>query len=299
MERLDLPRKHKAWYFVLGVILSISITIIRYITGPAFQIGQFYIIPIIVVTWYIGRNSGVIIATISILLWIIFDFFTLQSLAQGLAPGLNEIFRLLIYIFIIQIVHKLRTLLIHLQEMSGTDPLTRINNRRAFFKGAERELERASRYGHLLSLIFIDLDNFKTVNDTLGHIEGDHLLIEVANALEDHTRNTDIVARMGGDEFCVLLVETGKENAILVYNKLEKYILDIMKKNNWPVTMSTGIVTFHEQPETVKEMIAEADAIMYKVKHGGKNKLIHKDYGEIKTRSLLSNINLKLKKTKK
>ena len=278
MERFDLPIKHKAWYFILGVMLSISITIIRYITGPAFQVGQFYIIPIFMVTWYVGRNSAIIIATISILFWIIFDYFTLQTLAQGLAPGLNEIFRLIIYIFIIQLVYKLRSILKTLQEMSGTDTLTNICNRRAFFIGAQQELERASRYNHLLSLVYIDLDNFKTVNDTLGHLVGDQLLKEVAMALNDHTRNADIVARVGGDEFCVLLVETDKDDSLLVYNKLEKHILEIMKKNNWPVTMSSGIVTFHEQPDSVEEMIAEADSIMYEGKQGGKNRIIHKDY---------------------
>lgn len=278
MERLDLPSKHKIWYFILGLVLSISITIIRNLTGPAFQIGQFYIIPIIIVTWYIGRSSGIIIATISILLWIIFDFFTLQTLAIGLAPGLNEIFRLLIYVFIIYLVHKLRTLLLYLQEMSGTDPLTQINNRRSFFKGAERELGRARRYKHQLSIIYVDLDNFKTVNDTLGHLAGDQLLKKVAVALDEHTRNTDVVARMGGDEFCVLLVETGKENSILVYNKLQKFILGIMKQNDWPVTLSSGIVTFIDQPESVNEMIAEADTIMYEVKRTGKNQVIHQNF---------------------
>ena len=259
-------------------MLSISITIIRYITGPAFQVGQFYIIPIFMVTWYVGRNSAIIIATISILFWIIFDYFTLQTLAQGLAPGLNEIFRLIIYIFIIQLVYKLRSLLKTLQEMSRTDTLTNICNRRSFFKGAQLELERARRFKHMLSLIYIDLDNFKTVNDTLGHLVGDQLLKEVAMALNDHTRNADIVARVGGDEFCVLLMETDKDDSLLVYNKLEKHILEIMKKNNWPVTMSSGIVTFHEQPDSVEEMIAEADSIMYEGKQGGKNRIIHKDY---------------------
>lgn len=281
MEKLDLTVKHKARYFILGVILSISITIIRYVTGPDFQIGQFYIIPIIVVTWYIGRNAGIIIATISILLWIVYDFFTLQTLSQGLAPGLNEIFRLIIYIFIIQLAHKLRTLLINLQEMSVTDPLTGISNRRSFMKGAQRELDRARRYKHELSLVYMDLDNFKTVNDTLGHHAGDQLLKEVAQTLNGHTRTTDIVARMGGDEFCVLLVETGRDNSILVYNKLEKLILKIMDNNNWPVTMSSGIVTYLDKPDSVDEMIAEADKIMYKVKHSGKNKLIHHDYRKI------------------
>jgi diguanylate cyclase (GGDEF)-like protein len=265
-------------YFFLGLVLSISITIIRYITGPEFDIDQFYLIPIIIVTWYAGRNAGIIISTISILLWIVFDYFTLQSLAMGLAPGLNQIFRLLIFILIIELIHKVKDSLVNLQEISETDPLTRISNRRSFMLAANRELERARRYGQKLTLIYIDLDNFKTINDTFGHSVGDQLLKEVATTLNNNTRKTDVVARMGGDEFCILLTEIGLDTSIKVYKKIAKNIALIMKENDWPVTMSSGIVSFEDKPENVKEMITMTDELMYKVKRSGKNSFGQKVY---------------------
>jgi diguanylate cyclase (GGDEF)-like protein len=282
MTDRNITIKYQTLYFLLGLILSISITIIRYVTGPEFQISQFYLIPIIIVTWYVGRSAGIIIATISILFWLIFDYFTIQSLALGIAPGLNEIFRLIIFILIIQLVHKSNDLIGKLQELAGTDPLTLISNRRSFFKSASQELERAKRYNHVMSLLYIDLDNFKTVNDTKGHLSGDKLLKIVAENLLNNTRQIDLVARMGGDEFCVLLVETGREEALKAYEKLQTEILTKMHVNEWPVTLSSGIVTFYEQPESVKEMVSQADIIMYSVKRSGKNNLIQKDFGTFK-----------------
>jgi diguanylate cyclase (GGDEF)-like protein len=210
---------------------------------------------------------------------LIFDYFTLQSLALGIAPGLNEIFRLIIFILIIQLVHKSKELIEKLQDLAGTDPLTLISNRRSFFKSASQELERAKRYNHVMSLVYIDLDNFKTVNDTKGHLSGDKLLKVVAEVLLNNTRQIDLVARMGGDEFCVLLVETAKEEALLTYNKLQQEILTKMHVNEWPVTLSSGIVTYHQPPESVKDMISQADIVMYSVKRSGKNNLIQKDFG--------------------
>lgn len=279
MESKEISLKNKILYFALGLVLSISLTIIRYITGPEFQIDQFYVIPIIIVTWYAGRSAGIIISTLSILFWIVFDFFTLKSLASGLAPGLNQIFRLLIFVLIIQLIHKTQELISNLQEMSETDPLTRINNRRSFMIAANRELDRAKRYQRLLTLIYIDLDNFKTVNDTLGHAVGDKLLIMVATILNNLTRRTDYTARMGGDEFCLLLTETDLEKSLIVYHKIERKIMEAMQQNNWPVTLSAGIVSFIDQPESVHEMIKITDAVMYDIKHSGKNNVGTKIFG--------------------
>ena len=287
LESKEISLKQRILYFILGLILSVSITIIRYITGPKFEIDQFYLIPIIIVTWYAGRNTGIIISTISILLWIVFDFFTMQSLALGLTLGLNLIFKLLIFFLIIQLIHRTRELINSLQDLSETDPLTRISNRRSFLVFANRELYRAKRYGSLLTLIYIDLDNFKNVNDPLGHSIGDSLLKKVANILKETTRKTDVVARMGGDEFCLLLTETDMESSIKVYRKIENKIRQMMLENNWQVTLSAGVVTFQDKPDDVKEMISVTDEIMYKIKRTGKDnfgtRVFKKDVSDIQT----------------
>ncbi len=268
----------KIIYFLLGLLLSISITIIRYITGPAFQIEQFYLIPIIIVTWYVNKEVGIIIAAISVSLWIVFDHLTMQTLASGIAPGLNEIFRLIIFMFIIFLIERSKYYIMRLTELSGTDLLTKVYNRRGFIKLADLELERSRRYNHSFSLLYIDLDNFKKVNDTFGHHTGDELLVRASEIFDNQTRSIDIVGRMGGDEFCILLPETNKDESKIVYDKLNYAIMKLMNDNKWPVSMSVGIVDFTEKPATVNIMIAEADALMYEVKNSGKNGLILKTY---------------------
>jgi diguanylate cyclase (GGDEF)-like protein len=120
-------------------------------------------------------------------------------------------------------------------------------------------------------LAYIDLDNFKTVNDTYGHLIGDSLLRLVADTIRNNIRTTDVLARLGGDEFVVLLPETDFEQSEIVINKVQTQLLDEMKKNNWPVTFSIGAVTFLTPPESVDEMIKKADNLMYSAKKNGKN----------------------------
>jgi diguanylate cyclase (GGDEF)-like protein/PAS domain S-box-containing protein len=153
------------------------------------------------------------------------------------------------------------------------DFLTRIANRRAFYEIAFTESARARRYGRSLTLIYLDLDNFKQVNDTYGHEVGDELLIEVAATIRSNVRTTDTVARLGGDEFALLLPETDQDAALLVTNKLREVLLNSMQRKNWPVTVSIGLVTFSTPPESVEEMVKQADAVMYSVKARGKNSI--------------------------
>lgn len=259
-------------YFGLGVLLSISITIIRYVTGPQFQIGQFYIIPIIIVTWYVNRDAAALLATLSIFFWVIFDFLTLKTITTSFAPGLNEIFRLITFILIILLIDNYKHKILTLTELSVTDPLTKLFNRRAFLKQVELELERSKRYDHELSLIYIDIDNFKEINDKFGHNIGDKLLVEISEIFMNHTRNTDMIGRMGGDEFCILLPETPLESSQLVFDKLNSSVEDLVKKRRWFISLSAGITDLYDDKLDSDGFVTAADELMYKAKHGGKNR---------------------------
>ena len=124
-----------------------------------------------------------------------------------------------------------------------------------------------------MTLLYIDLDNFKQVNDAFGHETGDELLIEVAATIRTNVRSTDTVARLGGDEFALLLPETDQEAALVVTNKLREALLVSMQRREWPVTFSIGLVSFATPPESVEEMLKQADAVMYSVKLKGKNSI--------------------------
>jgi diguanylate cyclase (GGDEF)-like protein len=138
-------------------------------------------------------------------------------------------------------------------------------NSRKFYLTAERELLRMKRAGKTLTLAYFDLDNFKTVNDTQGHPQGDALLKEGVTIMKHHIRATDLVARLGGDEFALLLPETDHDAANHVLTRLRSELLETMRKRGYPLT-------FLKLAERVKEMVQAAD-IMYQVEHQQKDAL--------------------------
>jgi diguanylate cyclase (GGDEF)-like protein len=159
------------------------------------------------------------------------------------------------------------------QQFSRVDFLTGVANPRSFHAFAQREAARANRYRHPLTIAYMDIDNFKEINDRFGHATGDALLVWVARTVESNLRRSDCVARIGGDEFAILLPETGSQAAEAVLNKLRRVLLENMEKNRWPVTFSIGAVTYNTEPASLDEMIRRADELMYSVKTTGKNNI--------------------------
>jgi diguanylate cyclase (GGDEF)-like protein/PAS domain S-box-containing protein len=157
------------------------------------------------------------------------------------------------------------------KELARTDMLTGLSNRRAFYEALQMERARAARYGRPITLAYVDLDNFKRVNDTLGHAVGDELLVCVADLLRQTLRLSDTVGRLGGDEFALLLPETSPGSAESLLEKLRKILMDAMQVRSWPVTFSIGAATFLNNPPPLEQMIRAADELMYAVKKSGKN----------------------------
>jgi diguanylate cyclase (GGDEF)-like protein len=161
-----------------------------------------------------------------------------------------------------------------LENLARSDFLTGVRNRRAFYEAGENEVRRARRYKRPFAIAYFDLDNFKFVNDTLGHAEGDRLLLTVAGVLRTHTRATDVVARLGGDEFAVLLPETTGDAAQAVFEKLRAALLEAMQEESWPVTFSVGGIVAETPPANFEALVKDADQLMYTVKKSGKNRLV-------------------------
>jgi diguanylate cyclase (GGDEF)-like protein/PAS domain S-box-containing protein len=159
------------------------------------------------------------------------------------------------------------------RRLARVDPLTGLANRRAFYEGAELERKRALRHSRPLSVAYVDLDNFKQINDRMGHEVGDQLLIQIGSILQNTLRAEDLAARMGGDEFAILLPENDYESARTAVYKTHRMLTDMAKDKKWPVTFSIGMVTFSVPPESVEEIVRVADDLMYSVKHNGKNSI--------------------------
>ncbi len=163
-----------------------------------------------------------------------------------------------------------------LSELSETDPLTGLRNRRRFQERLEEEFERAKRYGIPLSLLLIDVDGLKGVNDRYGHRAGDAALHKAAGAIRESARMTDIGARWGGDEFVLLAPSTGRDDAVRLAERVRSITaLGLPQGGVPPTTVSVGLATFDpERPAAAPEdLLRAADVALYRAKTSGRNRV--------------------------
>jgi diguanylate cyclase (GGDEF)-like protein len=162
-----------------------------------------------------------------------------------------------------------------LAEHAITDDSMQVYDKSLFFLDLEEEAERAKRYGSAFSIIILDIDNFKNLNDTYGHMIGDSVLQSIADTLKRNVRRTDTVYRYGGDEFVVLLPETGKESAGSIAEKTKKFLEDIrINGANVRLNLSMGVATYEDNNYRAgKEVFHDADMALYRAKESGKNKI--------------------------
>jgi diguanylate cyclase (GGDEF)-like protein len=162
------------------------------------------------------------------------------------------------------------------RKMASYDPLTKLFNRRHFFNLAEIEYERANRYNHDLSVMMIDLDHFKLINDQYGHIIGDEMLTFVAGLCKKNLRKIDLIGRYGGEEFIVLLPQTGSEDALSLANRLCEVIGETSMtsvKGKVQITVSIGVSVNGESIERLEKLFDLADQALYRAKENGRNQV--------------------------
>ena len=165
-----------------------------------------------------------------------------------------------------------------LEALAHTDPLTQTLNRRALTVRLTAELERARRYDSVLTLLMLDLDHFKKVNDTHGHLVGDEVLREVALLLQNAVRSVDVVARYGGEEFVIVLPETAEEGGVVfadrIRERVEAEVFGQAEKVKLKLTASIGVANYPSpRVESVEDLFARADAALYRAKADGRNRV--------------------------
>jgi len=163
-----------------------------------------------------------------------------------------------------------------LRRLAATDDLTGLCNRRKFLELGEREVGRAARYDSPLSFILFDLDHFKRINDTYGHLAGDQVLQAVAAECQDQVRESDVLARLGGEEFGVLAVETSLAQAIAVAERLRNGIRGLVvstQSADIPIASSFGVAQLRDAEEDIEILIGRADAALYRAKENGRDRV--------------------------
>jgi diguanylate cyclase (GGDEF)-like protein len=264
-----MQKLSRAWIFALALVGVALVGIPDYLVGSDVSLAVFYLCPVAVATWYAGKKTGALIALISCLCALSDDF------AGGhfqIRPGILAWNGLLNLGFMLVVAYLLATVHRHIEfaeKLARSDSVTGLFNRRAFLENLQFHLSLAARENKPITLAYLDLDDFKRINDRGGHEAGDRVLKSIATTLRESTRRTDMVARLGGDEFALLIVGADQVSAVGVIAKVRHALLKLAASEH--VTCSIGCVTFNPPPPNASAALRAADSLMYEVKHRGKN----------------------------
>jgi diguanylate cyclase (GGDEF)-like protein len=261
--------------FLLYIIFIFFLWLCDTITGPDLSFLIFYLIPICIATWYSGKRTGIIITILCAAAWFFSDVLSHASYSHPVVPYWNVTVKWMVFFIVVELISRLKKTLTHEMDLARKDELTGAANRRAFFESAQIEIDRTHRYKHPFTLAYFDVDNFKYINDIFGHETGDRVLRIASGTIAGNIRSTDVLARIGGDEFVLLLSETGYDQAHSVIEKLNALLQERMVKGKLPATFSIGVVTFLRPPSSVDDLVKKADSVMYSAKREGKNMIKH------------------------
>ena len=251
--------------------MILAIGYLDYITGPYFYFATLYLVPITLAAWLAGRATGLAAAILSSATALA----GMEGLASFFALSWNFLSLFFSFAIYVYILSRLKIALEEKKELVTRDQLTQISNRRHFFEVTSREINRSQRYEHPLTVVYIDIDNLKSVNDMFSQKKGDALLGLVGRVLDGSIRKIDVAARLGDDEFAVLFPETDYEGARIAIRRLQNNLRIAADKNKTPITFSIGAVTCEKPSCTFESLITMADITMYSAKKSGRNAVKH------------------------
>jgi diguanylate cyclase (GGDEF)-like protein len=257
----------------LGLALIAAISAFKLKLGSGVMMIDFLIIPVIGVGWFArSRRYGYLVAAVAAA-----DSAVLAMHAETQASWHTAIItgavRFGLYLVILALLGMMRSERAGHQRAATTDRKTGAVNAHAFNERAQTAVEHAQRHGSELSLAYIDVDDFKEINDLLGHAEGDRVLFEASHMMRSTVRESDTVGRVGGDEFAILMPETSAKSARVVIERVHGQLARVRTCAGRPVPFSIGLVTFDRPPATLGELIDAGDDLMYRAKRAGKDRI--------------------------
>jgi diguanylate cyclase (GGDEF)-like protein len=262
---------HPIFWTAVGIGSIGLLGIIDTLTGNEITFSLFYMAPIVLVTWAVNQEAGLLMSLLSALTLLGAEIAAGQTYSSPTIYVWNTLIRAVFYVIVTYLVAELHKARREEQLAARTDFVTGAANARYFHELLQMEMNRIHRYPHPITVVYIDIDNFKLVNDLFGHKIGDEVLRSIATELKVQLRRTDIVARVGGDEFALLLPSTHQPEAKVVISKVKTNLVETMKQSNWPVTFSMGAVTCVSPPHSPEQLLNMADELMYQVKNSTKN----------------------------
>ncbi len=280
---VTLDRTLRGWSRAAILWLALAavavVGVFDYLTGLEISVSVFYLAPVSLAAWYGERRDGLVVALIASPAWSVVDLLAGYPLGHPVLLAWDTLVHFAFLAFSAILLEALRSRLASEQRLARRDPLTGVLNLRAFQERLEYSLALSARDSQPLTLAYVDLDDFKRVNDIHGHSQGDLVLTTVGQVMSEAVRSTDTVARIGGDEFALLLPGTGVAGAADVLPKLAQRLAERLLTVGSSVTCSIGAVTFPRPPESADAAIRFADRLMYQVKRRGKNAIAFATFG--------------------
>jgi diguanylate cyclase (GGDEF)-like protein len=269
-----LRRHSRLWVVPAALALCGAVALVDGGPGRRLSCLLFYLAPVALAAWWGGFPAGVLLSLAAAVLR------HLARAAHGPADGpavwlWDGAVHFGVFTLGSSLVARLRLALARERTLARTDALTGVANARTFYERARLESGRARRTRRPFTVVYLDLDNFKQVNDRLGHPAGDELLRQVAAVLRRHTRATDLCARLGGDEFALFLPDTDAAGGAALLADLRDGLRREIAREGWPISCSIGAATFCDAPQDVEAIVRHADSLMYAVKREGKDDLRH------------------------
>lgn len=257
----------------LTVVTILLIGVLDYLTGVEIRIFPLYFLPLVVAAWRFGNKGALRSSSFATLVWFAAQLFAGLEYSSPWIWVVNFITQGFAFVAGSWLVARLHIALEQEKELSRTDQLTGLANRRAFYEQSDGVLHLCKRNQKPVTLATMDLDNFKELNDSQGHQQGDQYLQQVGETLRTVLRESDIAARFGGDEFAILLPETDREAAEKAMEKVRIRLADVARELRCDVTASIGGVCFRRAPASIEQMTTQADKLMYQVKGTSKDRV--------------------------
>lgn len=255
----------------VALLLAVAVAACDVATGFELSLSVFYLAPTAFAAWFLGRRWGVLLALLSALLWLSADLLAGHVYTSAGIAAWNTLIRLTFFLVVALLLVALQSQLERVTRLSRTDPLTGLLTRGPFFEALAREAARSRRYRHPLTIAYLDVDDFKGLNDRLGHAAGDAALTTLAEALKGGTRASDVAARLGGDEFAMIIPEADEAAAHATLERVrESVTTNTAAAGGAPLTLSIGAICFRTLPDD-DAMLRAVDDLMYEVKRSGKN----------------------------
>lgn len=253
------------------------IAYLDYSLGKDLNLFVLFLIPSVFAVWYLGIRYGIFFAALSVLIAFVSDL-TLRTNIPVWILAINGLIRFIVFGAIVVGLNTIKRQNNLLRQTTLIDPLSGIGNKRAAFADGTEKIDNMRQNNIPLTILFIDLDNFKSVNDTYGHDAGDELIVSVGHILKKHIRDSDTVARIGGDEFIAILYGADEKGAFVVAEKIRSILETKFKQQNYNVTASIGAATFLSPPSSFEHALKKADSLMYEAKNNSKNTIVSRTF---------------------